>query len=139
MLPEVANYGSENPIDPEILDQDNLYGTCCIYELEYPHLYQQVVTAGTTGYLSTILLEVHESRGGGILRFSIYEGKAIPNSAPIFTEDVDLGRFAGEQYRWNVSKADFGVEPGTVLTVYPECPLPESGDETVRLVPNTSC
>jgi hypothetical protein len=110
-------YGSESPIDPEVLDQDNFYGTCCIYQLEHPHLYQQVVTSGTTGHLSTILLEIHESRGGSIVRFSLHEGSAIPDSAPILTEDVDVSRFAGEQYRWNVSKADFRVQPGTVFTI----------------------
>jgi hypothetical protein len=121
--PTAADHHSEE------LDQDNLYGTCCVAELESAHLYQQIITSGADGRLSSVIVEIHDPRGA--IRFSLYEragnGAAEGLAAsPVYTQVVDTTHFAGNEYRWNVLDAGFELQPGTVFAVGLECVSPDS-------------
>ena len=112
------NGSTNHAASAAVLDQDNLYGTCCQVDVIAPDLLQQTVTAGRPGLLAGILVEMHQPYGNGVVTFSLYEGAATPSSTPIFTQDVDTTPFPsrGHEYYWDVSSLTYGLDAGDVFT-----------------------
>jgi len=116
-------YWSSNASLAQTLDQDNLYGTCCRVDVVHPDILQQTVTAGMTGYLTGILVEIWEPQKDGLITFSLYEGDATPSIGPTFEETIDTSSFetspfsnVWNEFYWDVSAQNFSVHAGDVFT-----------------------
>jgi hypothetical protein len=99
------------------LDQDNLYGTCCTIEVSAPDLFVQTVTAGMSGRLTGILVEIHDPVGSGLMRFSLYGIGSVGADEAVYTAEIDTamifdGSVGGVEYLWDVEPAGLDVRVG---------------------------
>jgi hypothetical protein len=82
----------------------------------YPDLYQQTVTAGMPGVLSLIWVHIEQGFGDGIVGFSLCEGTATLASTPLFAQDIDTLSLDTENFVWDVTSQNLGLDQGTVFT-----------------------